>query len=324
MQTVMYDPLTHMGDHGQNQFQYFSPPREITALPLYCLDAGAVYSPPGGEYPVNAVHHPMPYHNVARRGRRLPEYQLVLIREGGGTFQGEGIPVHAVAAGTVLILPPGWWHRYVPDTLTGWHEFWVGFDGPLAEQLLRTLRLSAGPLVIPSGPERTEVDQLAERILRVAIRPGILEHLQLAALIQELLVVVRRGTLGDGGGSSSDPRFERARDEMIRGIRRQVRMPRVEESAGCSRATLQRLFRERTGLSPYRYFLSIKVDAVSWVLVNTDRTLKEVAREYGFTDEYHLSRVFRDIRGVPPGAWRERRRRKEPQAAGGKERQPPQ
>ncbi len=312
LQPLMYDPLTPMDDHGQNQFQYFSPPPEITALPLYCLDAGAVYSPPGGEYPVSAVRHPVPYHNVARRGRRLPEYQLVLIREGGGTFQGEGIPLNEVTAGTVLILPPRWWHRYIPDPLTGWHEFWVGFDGPVVGQLLHLLDLTAGPLTIPPGPERTEMDQLSERILRVAIRPGVVEHLQLAALIQELLVVVGRGQRGEGGSGSADPRFERARDEMIRGIRGQIRMPRVEERAGCSRATLQRLFRERTGLSPYRYFLSIKVDAVSWVLVNTDRSLKEVAREYGFADEYHLSRVFRDVRGVPPGAWRERRRRNEP------------
>lgn len=297
-----------MSAFGHNQFQYFSLPREITSLPVYCLDAGTVSAPPGVAYPVSAGRHPYRYRAVAQEGRRLEEFQLILIIRGRGEFQAEDVAKRKIPEGTVLVLHPDWWHRYTPDPVTGWHEFWVGFGGRAVPRLLRMLDLPPGLVTIPEGRQSTEIVQIYERILRCAIRPGIMEHLELAALVQELLVLLARIRRGERQVGWGDERFERVRDAMIRTIRGSIDISTMEVAAGCSRATIQRLFRERTGLSPYRYYLSIKIDAASWALVNTKRSLKEIAREYGFSDQYHFSRVFREIRGVSPGTWRERRR----------------
>lgn len=305
---AMYDTLI-MALRESTQVHYFSPPPMLQKQGLYCLDAGAAIVPPGENYPLHVERHPREYRSLRTTGRRLQEYQVVFIRRGEGSFWGEGQQLARVTSGTVLVLVPGWWHRYMPNPLTGWDEVWVGFSGAETAELFQLLRLEPGKIEIPPGPAFHELTELFQQILRIAIRPDILDHIQLGGLIRELLVYLRRVTRGEKGAEWEDQRFERAREVMMHALMRPLAMKEVYRAAGCSRATLQRLFNERTGVSPYRYYLALRIDAATWVLANTQRGLKEIAREYGFSDEYHFSRVFRSMRGVAPGAWRSRQER---------------
>jgi AraC-like DNA-binding protein len=51
---------------------------------------------------------------------------------------------------------------------------------------------------------------------------------------------------------------------------------------------------------------------VARALLETDRTLVEIAQDHDFADLSHLTRVFRRELGVPPGAFRRALREPEP------------
>ena len=103
---------------------------------LWCTTAGRVSVVPGSPYPPAAGEHPPQYVRTLGAGRVLDEYQLIYISHGRGHFVEEGGKRHPVGEGTLLLVFPGVLHSYSPDDDTGWDEQWVGFQGPLADQLV--------------------------------------------------------------------------------------------------------------------------------------------------------------------------------------------
>lgn len=71
-----------------------------------------------------------------------------------------------------------------------------------------------------------------------------------------------------------------------------------------SRATLNRRFSELVGQPPLHYLTRWRLDLAARELRDTDRTVYEVARRVGYTNESAFSRAFRRERGVPPSRYR--------------------
>ena len=82
---------------------------------------------PGEDYPPRK--HNQEYMFDPAQGRILSEYQLLYIIDGEGIFRTRSAGEMKVSAGDMFIIFPGEWHSYMPDTDTGWNEYWIGFQG---------------------------------------------------------------------------------------------------------------------------------------------------------------------------------------------------
>jgi hypothetical protein len=107
---------------------------EDERLGMVCTTAGDTMTPPHTAYPPRRNDHPAVFRSVAE-GRILPEFQLVYITEGRGIFKSEG-KTWPVSPGSMMLVLPGIKHQYKPDIETGWHEYWVGFNGSYFKRLL--------------------------------------------------------------------------------------------------------------------------------------------------------------------------------------------
>lgn len=74
--------------------------------------------------------------------------------------------------------------------------------------------------------------------------------------------------------------------------------------AGLSPYHFARLFRNTTGQSPHQFVLRQRVETALRLLIETDLPLVLVAARSGFSDQSHLTRVFRSKVGITPGAYR--------------------
>src|SRR5437870_11253 len=119
----------------ETYFRYFpiSPMDEDWGL--YVTTAGYVKVAAGGTYPPPS--HPKDYALTWRNGRILHEFQLHYIMSGEGIFESKTAGRRKISSGSVFMLFPGEWHRYTTNKATGWHEYWVGFDGQYARRLFR-------------------------------------------------------------------------------------------------------------------------------------------------------------------------------------------
>lgn len=74
--------------------------------------------------------------------------------------------------------------------------------------------------------------------------------------------------------------------------------------AGLSPSHYCRAFKASTGLAPYQWQLQARIERAKGLLLNTNRSLEEIAEATGFADTVHFGRTFRKLTGVTPGNWR--------------------
>jgi AraC family transcriptional regulator len=101
------------------------------------------------------------------------------------------------------------------------------------------------------------------------------------------------------------PWQERRTREFLRAnIRRGVELKEVARECDLSVGHFSHAFRRTLGVAPHKWLVKERVALSKKMLCDDGLSLSNVATECGFSDQSHLSRVFRQAVGVSPGAWR--------------------
>jgi AraC family transcriptional regulator len=101
------------------------------------------------------------------------------------------------------------------------------------------------------------------------------------------------------------PWQERRARELLRAkIKRGVALEEVAQECGLSVGYFSHAFRRTLGVAPHKWLIEQRVALSKEKLRDDGLSLSDVASECGFSDQSHLTRVFRQTVGVSPGAWR--------------------
>lgn len=87
-----------------------------------------------------------------------------------------------------------------------------------------------------------------------------------------------------------------------------ARLTAIAEKLGVSPDAIRKEFRRHFDDTPRHYFTSYRVSHVARRLISSDMPLRELAEEFGFYDEFHMSRVFKREMGIAPSEYRARHR----------------
>jgi AraC-like DNA-binding protein len=99
-------------------------------------------------------------------------------------------------------------------------------------------------------------------------------------------------------------RMLRARDAMDRAYAEPLDVPTLARVAHVSEAHFIRTFRATFGETPNRYLQRRRVERAMFLLRSTDRSVTDVCMAVGFSSLGTFSRVFREVVGEPPSAYR--------------------
>jgi len=103
-------------------------------------------------------------------------------------------------------------------------------------------------------------------------------------------------------------RVEQSVDLMQRNISRPFGIAGLAQRLGTSARELNRAFNSCTAESPAAIWRKIRLAHGHWLLINTTRTVTEIALECGFSDTSHFSRWFKTIYSESPLVFRRQRR----------------
>ena len=105
-----------------------------------------------------------------------------------------------------------------------------------------------------------------------------------------------------------DWRVERAVRFMRQNLGARMKIEELAGNIGSTILQLERAFRRHTKKAPSAIWRDMKLQHARWRLLNTSRSVTEIAFECGFADSSHFSRLFRKEFGQPPQRYRESRR----------------
>jgi AraC-like DNA-binding protein len=98
----------------------------------------------------------------------------------------------------------------------------------------------------------------------------------------------------------------KALDFMRENLHLEITRDETARHAGISPSHFSHLLKERTGRSFTELLRQCRVDLACELLLHTHEPLAAIAGRCGFCDQSYFTRVFRDVKGVTPGQFRER------------------
>lgn len=89
-----------------------------------------------------------------------------------------------------------------------------------------------------------------------------------------------------------------------RHLHRRMDNSALARAAGMHLCSFIRRFRQETGLTPQDWHQRQRISRACIALEDKHASIDEIATAHGFCDRHHFSRVFRQLRGIAPGAYR--------------------
>jgi AraC-like DNA-binding protein len=298
---IIIEAMDQKSDIPQVSFLHYLPySEEDEKLGMLCTTAGSSDVRPGTVYPPCENEHPALFKPVAR-GRILPEFQIVYITRGEGVFTC-GDVTYQIKPGSIMLVLPGIKHMYRPLFETGWQEFWVGFKGGYFSRLLEEGRLSVDKVFFETGLHDS-ILSLFNLIFDEVRKQRPLYQMKACAaifsLIAEVLTRERRNT----EPNLYQQTVEKAKYLMESNVFSAINLPGISDQLGISTSRLNEIFKTYTSMTPYQYYIHIKIHKAE-SLLEEELPVKEVAHKMGFEDQYYFSRLFKNKTGVSPSDWK--------------------
>ena len=266
----------------------------INSVGMQSIAKNEVYPPTG---------HPTRYLFDTYKGRVLSEYQLLYITKGKGQFFSESSGMHQVKEGYMFLLFPGERHTYRPDENTGWNEYWIGFDGRIMDEWVRSGFFSKESPVYNIGLNE-EIITLYKRAIIIADAQEANYQQALAGiacnLVSMSIYLSRNRNFKRSDISLQISTAKAAVHESIRTI-----TPEVMAEATCmSYSKFRKIFKEYTGFAPSQYIQEVRINMAKELLTNTSRPIKEIAFEVGYENKDYFFTAFRKTSGMTPAGYR--------------------
>ncbi|HTB84770.1 MAG TPA: AraC family transcriptional regulator [Candidatus Sulfotelmatobacter sp.] len=287
-------------------YHYFPVSRRDVKWGLYANTAGEVSIASNTAYPPGG--HPKDFAFDWQHGRILDGFAIVYISSGRGKFESQSVST-SIEPGDTFLLFPGVWHRYAPDPETGWYEHWIGFDGETARNWLRKRFISPKKAVFKISPEDTVLATFSRVGQSVRANRPALQQILAGAITNLMGLVYSTQQTQPAAESQNVNNIELAIAHMQNALAPGLDLELLAKKLGVSYSWFRKAFVAHTGLSPYQYLLELRLVRARRLLVETEFSVKEIAMQTGFKDQFYFSRHFRRKMNLTATEWRRRSRR---------------
>ena len=270
---------------------------------IYLKVVGFTENPPNAPYPL--IQHPSGYHFTWQKGRTLDEFQISYITKGKGVLETLG-KTHQIKAGMGFMIFPGQWHRYKPDSSTGWNEYYIGFQGAYASNFCNEPVFKSNERVFDIGHNMTMLSSFDDILVKVkSEHPGYQQQAagRVVSILAEILATVKNQGFS---GKDIEKLIKAAQFEIREKLSQPIKFDSFAEKYHVSYSYFRKMFKIYTGLSPAQYHLQLRLQHGRDLICSTDQSVKEIAFNLGFESQFHFSKIFKKKFGVAPTHFKER------------------
>lgn len=295
-----------MANLDSNSLKYLTIGPHDSEWGLVVTTVGQQSIEPNACYP--AMQHPETYDFKPQNGRVLDEFQIVYITDGHGSFESQSIPRCRVEPGTAILLFPNERHSYAPDKREGWSEFWIGFQGEIAQRIISAGFFTPKDALIHIGHSNSMI-ALYRDAIRIAQHENIGSQQLLAGIVTHMLGhLIYKSRSSRNGSNRTEEIVNEARQLMRERVHHSLHPEQIAEALGVGYSWFRQSFKRVTGISPAQYISRLLISRAKEMLVTEERTITETAYALGFESVGQFSTLFRKIEGITPSQFREENR----------------
>jgi AraC-like DNA-binding protein len=234
----------------------------------------------------------------------LHEYQINYITQGEGIIETRAGSFE-VPEGSVMIVKPDLWHRYRPLKGKGWTEHYIGFNGKTADQMVKASLLN-DTSVIQIGLHENIIHSFQEIFNYIkSERPGYHQVCSgLAVQIMGQIISLKKSE--DFGHSALEKSIQKACLIIRDNISTNIEIENLANELDINYSLFRKAFKRYTGLSPMQYHTSLRMKQASYLLLNSDLSVKEISFNLGFCSVFYFGKLFKEKTGMTPLQYRKK------------------
>lgn len=257
---------------------------------------------PNSPYPLR--DHPSGYYFNTQKGRVLHEYQIVYITKGRGLFSSDSTPEKHVCKGRLMVLLPGQWHTYQPLQETGWNEYYIGFEGPMIDNMFKNSFLTKDNQILEVGLNE-ELVALFSRAIEIAATDKISAQQYLSGIVLHMIgmiLSISKNKIFEIG--DVDQKIEQAKIIMNENVFKDIDPEELAMKLNISYSWFRKVFKDYTGYAPAKYFQELKLRKAKQLLVETSHSVKEISFMLDYKSTEHFFSLFKKRTGFTPLEYR--------------------
>ncbi|CAN5298459.1 AraC family transcriptional regulator [soil metagenome] len=287
-----------------NYYKYLPVSSEDEKWGISVLNTGCGRINAAEKYPLPT--HPWHHNFNWVNGRVLQEYQVIYITKGQGVFECESCRETIIKEGTVIFLFPNEWHRYKPLEDTGWDEYWIGFKGEMAQNIMTSFFKKDTPF-LHTGFNENLLNIFAEVIEKTKHEKAGYQPLVSGAvmyLLGRLHYISKQHSFTEADNIESI--VSRARLILRENIDKDFSIEQISTELNVGYSWFRKIFKSYTGIAPGQYMIQLKIDKAKELLSDPSKTVKAVAYELKFDTCFYFSKLFKEKVGITPVQFRKK------------------
>ena len=224
------------------------------------------------------------------------DYYLIYVTEGALKICIEDKIINA-EKGSVVIFPPKYKYEYYGEPPLKY--LYTHFTGSYVEQFLNDCGFSPLP-VIKKCNFSFKITNDFNKLLETFNINSNLKTQKCAYLLEHLLISISDNLVKTEDRVSIDNSLAYIHSNYTK----KLEIPTLAKMENLSNSRYITLFREKTGKSPNKYIIDLRIYLALDLLKNTDKPIKEIAEKVGYFDPYFFSALFKKHVGVSPKTYR--------------------
>jgi AraC family transcriptional regulator, arabinose operon regulatory protein len=235
-----------------------------------------------GYFP-NAKYH------YFKRESGADEHILILCSQGEGTVEVMK-KTYKISPKMYVVIPKGVSHTYYANNQNPWSIYWFHFQDDWVNQpIVETL----------SAIKYNAVIAVFQYMIQITPKRKS-DILYLNTVYQYISHTIKHQI----GTTIVNDHVELAIQYMVENLSKQISLFDIANYSGVSVSQLSSLFKKHVNVPPFLYYLNMKVEEASNLLLSTNQSIKEISISLGFEDQFYFSRLFKRHMGVSPKAFK--------------------
>ncbi|MDR2900997.1 MAG: AraC family transcriptional regulator [Treponema sp.] len=242
----------------------------------------------------------------------IDEYEIHFFLEGQGSFLCNSSR-KIISGGKIFLTGPNEFHSIIPDAVSvpiTYFAVLFSFSETDPADLILHLKncLEEGKqMFLVDSKYRFQFEELLQ--MSRSDDPALKE-----SAVHLLISLLYRFFGRFSGESSAEIRSaekgynvhtEKALLIMQKYVRENMKISGIAQKIGLSEEHFIRVFRKDMRMTPHQYFLRLKIEGASGLLMSSDKNVGEISDYFGFENQFHFSRMFKKCTGLAPVVYRQ-------------------